>query len=144
VRTSSAPADLLAAAEELTWDEVPLMRTLMRMRTFGRLRLDPGRRILDDMHRLGFTTLDRTPEELVVGATGRPWPAGGGVDAGRAEMAVNFRVTGGALHTETRVWLTTPAARRHFTAYWLVIRPWSGLIRREWLRAIRRRAGVRP
>jgi len=147
--TSVAAADLLLAAEELTWGEVPLMRALMRVRAFGRLRFDPGRRILDDMRGLGFTTLDRTPDELVIGATGRPWQLGGGIrqaetGSGRAEMAVNFRVSGSALHTETRVWLTSPAARRRFTAYWLVIRPWSGLIRREWLRAICRRAQTRP
>jgi len=27
-----------------------------------------------------------------------------------------------------------------FRRYWLLIRPWSGLIRRVWLRAIARRA----
>lgn len=70
--TPVAPTDLLLAAEEPTWGEVPLMRALMRVRAFGRLRFDPGRRILDDMQGLGFTTLDRTADELVIGATG--WP----------------------------------------------------------------------
>ena len=45
-----------------------------------------------------------------------------------------------ALHTETRVLATGRRARRAFGAYWLVIRGGSGLIRREMLRAVARRA----
>jgi hypothetical protein len=44
------------------------------------------------------------------------------------------------LATETRVHATTPGARRAFAPYWRVIYPGSALIRRMWLRAIRRRA----
>jgi hypothetical protein len=42
--------------------------------------------------------------------------------------------------TETRVAATDPTARRGFGRYWLVIRGFSGLIRRDWLRAVARRA----
>jgi hypothetical protein len=35
-------------------------------------------------------------------------------------------------------------ARRNFRLYWFVIRPWSGLIRRLWLKAIKRRAEKTP
>jgi hypothetical protein len=42
--------------------------------------------------------------------------------------------------TETRVLASDADARRRFRAYWLVVRPWSGAVRREWLRAIERRA----
>jgi hypothetical protein len=44
------------------------------------------------------------------------------------------------LTTETRVLALDEESRRRFARYWLVIRPWSGLVRREWLGAIRRRA----
>jgi hypothetical protein len=44
------------------------------------------------------------------------------------------------LTTETRVVGTTPEATKLFGRYWLVIRPWSGAIRRSSLSAIRRRA----
>ena len=47
---------------------------------------------------------------------------------------------GSRLETETRVFLTDRASRRRFAAYWLVIRPFSGLVRRRWLQAARRRA----
>ena len=45
---------------------------------------------------------------------------------------------GSNLHTETRVLAADRRARRLFRAYWLVIRPFSGLIRRRWLRAAAR------
>jgi hypothetical protein len=55
-------------------------------------------------------------------------------------MALNWRFEDGTLTTETRVQLTDANARRAFRRYWLVIRPFSGLIRRAWLRAIAQRA----
>jgi hypothetical protein len=62
-------------------------------------------------------------------------------------MAVDLRATaagdGALLETETRIYLTDAAARRRFGAYWLMIRPFSGLIRRLWLRAAKRRAEAR-
>jgi len=55
-------------------------------------------------------------------------------------MAMDLRYADGRLQTETRVLLTSPDARRAFRAYWLVIRPFSGLTRRSWLRAAKLRA----
>ena len=58
---------------------------------------------------------------------------------------MNFRVDHAALamcvvSTETRVWAGDPRTQRNFALYWWTIRLGSGLIRRMWLRAIRRRA----
>jgi hypothetical protein len=47
---------------------------------------------------------------------------------------------GSLVSTETRIHASDAAARRRFAAYWRVIYPGSALIRRMWLRAIRRRA----
>ena len=55
-------------------------------------------------------------------------------------MIINFRTSTRGLTTETRVLLTDERSRRAFRRYWLVIRPFSGLIRRNWLTAIVRRA----
>lgn len=153
-RATSAPAPaLLAAAEALTWSDVSAMRVLMAIRSVGRLRVPPDRRILDVMSGLGFVVLERGPDEIVLGGIGRPWAprsrsvpevdAGGFRDfaePGWAKIGFNFRVYEGRLSTETRVLLTDKASRRAFSRYWMIIRPFSGLIRRQWLAAVDRRA----
>lgn len=106
----------------------------------------------------GFSVLaESPPRELVVGLVGRFWTLGGDlcrdVDAARfrqsepgtARSAWNFEVTpivegGCELATETRVHCADAAARRRFLPYWLLIRPFSGMIRRLMLREIRREA----
>jgi hypothetical protein len=158
-RATKAPAAaLLAAAEQATWAEVPAMRLLLGIRSAGRLRLAPRDRILDGMAAIGFTVVHRDTDELVVAALGRPWASRGGraprlaeqpdpagffaalTEPGWAKVAANFRAGDGVLTTETRVLLTDERSRRAFRRYWLLVRPFSGLIRREWLRAIVRRA----
>lgn len=48
------------------------------------------------------------------------------------------------LTTETRILCLTEKRRRQFLPYWLAIRPFSGLIRREMLRLIKAKAEGRP
>jgi hypothetical protein len=44
------------------------------------------------------------------------------------------------VRTESRTKGLSDKARKSFQPYWWVIRPWSGLIRRLWLKAIKKRA----
>lgn len=44
------------------------------------------------------------------------------------------------VRTESRIMGLSDKARKGFRPYWWVIRPWSGLIRRLWLKAIKKRA----
>jgi hypothetical protein len=103
----------------------------------------------------GFGLLSEKPgDEIVLGVTGRFWrPTGNlspfkredfdqAVPAGTARAVWNFRVTENGndltiLSTETRVTCGDVASRRKFRAYWLFVRPFSGLIRRLMLRAVR-------
>jgi hypothetical protein len=113
---------------------------------------------LADFERHGFRVVaERAPEELVIGLLGRFWTPRGGVchDVSAATFAMgppngqalagwNFTVVARddgrcELRTETRVWCA-PEVRWKFRLYWLVVRPGSGVIRREMLRAIRRTA----
>lgn len=63
---------------------------------------------------------------------------------GLIRQAVNVRLRaapgGTILSTETRAIANDAAARRRFALYWALIRPASGLIRHDILRAIARRA----
>ncbi len=115
--------------------------------------------------RFGFSLLGESPgQEIVFGLVGQFWRPGGGlaaapgdVDAfaafaapGYALAAWGFRVEvldgeRCRLATETRVRATDAVSRRRFVLYWWLIRPFSGLVRREALRAIGRAAGsARP
>ena len=113
--------------------------------------LRPQGTIVESLTRLGFTVLRRDPTEIVLGVAGRPWTRGGGMhgfaDAGPGDVRVAFDVratpTDGrrcVLMTETRIQATDEVSRRAFDRYWRVVRPFSGLIRRRWLRAAARSA----
>jgi hypothetical protein len=164
-QVAASPERVLAAVRELTAREVRLLVMLMAMRrvpeaiarrSARRLRRGLDGAILDGMTGGGFVLLAERPDELVFGVVGRFWSTDGGVEPvgagefagfdapGFAKGAMNFRAraaSGGTLlTTETRIQATDDSARRSFGRYWRVIGPFSALIRRAWLRAIRRRA----
>jgi hypothetical protein len=113
---------------------------------------------LDEFQRHGFVVLaENPPKELLIGLVGAFWTLGGGLrgtdaarfrgpqPSGTARAAWNFVVealdAGSVrLSTETRVEPADAASARRFRAYWLFVRPWSGLTRRSMLRSIRREA----
>lgn len=161
----SAPRDrVYRAVLDVTPEEILLFRTLVAIRRMGRklpdgiLRPSPGKPLLATAASTGFRVLEeRPPEEIALGtfvvspegrAPVRPEsPLAFEAAARRAGMAlaaIDFRLqeAGGRtlLTTETRVFAPDRNVRRRFALYWFAIRPGSGLIRRMWLRAIRRRA----
>ena len=110
---------------------------------------------LKDLIEAGFGMLAEEPgREVVLGITGPFWrPVGntlpfnktdfdGPVRPGVARAVWNFTVqqTGEKqtiLATETRVACGDDASRLKFRIYWLAVRPFSGLIRRIMLKAIK-------
>ena len=160
-RVHSAPAAVLAAVKGATPEEMPFVRGLFALRsgpallTRGRgLPRAKDRPLAEQMIEFGFVPLVERENELVLGYVGQPWRLAGGsmprlsadewhafAEPGYAKAVMNFRASEGVLETCTRVHLTDAASRRSFAFYWRLIRPWSGLIRRSWLRAARRRAG---
>ncbi len=154
LRVDAPPAALLAAVDALTWREVPVFRLLLTLRGLAGSAVTSAAPVLSWFASQGFRELARTGDELLVVSTHpvrrRLRPATPpSIDAFRAcdepgyvKIAFTFTVTPGVLATETRVLATDPRARRRFAVYWFVIRAGSGLIRRVWLRAIRRRAGA--
>jgi hypothetical protein len=117
---------------------------------------------LGDLQRTGFVRLGERPgREVVLGLTGRFWTPGGGLlptnpatwsagpPADTAQAAWSFSVAAdgdGAtrLETETRVRCADASARRAFGRYWLLVRPFSGLLRQRMLRSVRREAERQP
>ncbi len=147
IHVEASPARALAAAREAPLADVPLVRALFRLRG---LRAAGSGPVWDALLAEGFQPFGQDTLVLI----GKPWSPRGGLrrvddfvgfaEPGWAKMAMELCAVpdgGGArLETETRVFLTDAVARRRFRAYWLVIRPFSGLIRRRWLRAAKRRA----
>lgn len=147
IRVAASAERSLAAAHETCLDDVPLVRLLFRLRG---LLAAPRVPIWSALVAEGFQPVGEDTLVLV----GKPWSPKGGTrrvedfvgfaEPGYAKMAVDLRALpdgdGSRLETETRVYLTDASARRRFRAYWLVVRPFSGLVRRSWLRAAKRRA----
>lgn len=162
IDVAASPARTFAAMKAVTADEILLFRALTWIRRGGRplpesiLNAGKDKPLIDVATRSGFVKLaEEVPRELVIGTVVKR-PAGSRVALGEevfrkplppgfAIAAMNFLVTpngsgGSTVSTETRVFANNDAARRGFARYWRVIYPGSALIRRMWLRAIKRRA----
>jgi hypothetical protein len=167
IEIAAPPDEVIAAVRALTSREVRVGAVLMSLRALPAAVLRRrGRRgrsdrimdapVLDHFIRGGFVVLAERSDELVLGAVGRFWKLEGEVrrmsrdelvtfdEPGFAKAVVNFHAgaAGGrtVLTTETRVRTTDEASRRTFRRYWRIVMPGSALIRRAWLRAIRKRA----
>jgi hypothetical protein len=162
------PADVWQALLAITTDDLPLSRFLMGVHSIPQrlLRGSDGfasrhaQPVVETFKRGGFRELRAEPGHLLIaGAAIQPWRLVGGRIADVRDLAgfrafdepgfvlaaISFELEtteqGTRLGTETRVQPTDPRAGRAFLPYWLVIRAGSGLIRREMLRAVARRAG---
>jgi hypothetical protein len=156
------PARVWAAMRTLDLSRSPLVRVLFALRSLPGLfsRGAPKKALGTTMDRLresGFVLLEeKEEEEVVLGLVGRFWrPTGDLVRMSPEEFrafdrpgfamgAWNFTLAPEdgrvRLATETRVRCTDEAARRSFLRYWRVVGPFSGLIRMEMLRTLRKAA----
>ncbi len=148
-------AQVWDALTTLTLNELTLTRPLIAIRHLGRWTLGPSKPLLAD----GPVTMFQltAPAYAVGGAVSRPWQ----LRAERRDMSsledfthfaepgwvkyltdfqLQSRDGGVQLTTETRGYSTDQHARRRFALYWVVIRPASGLIRRDMLATIARLA----
>jgi hypothetical protein len=150
-----APPDAVRrAVQEWRPNESFLWRWLVRLRGLG----SPKGTLREWGESNGFLCLAETEHEVVYGQAGRFWSPNeraalvsprtiqefhGLTDPGVAVAAMNFVVEpsasghGTRLFTETRVRCLGASSRRWFRLYWLVIRPFSGLLRRAMLRGIK-------
>lgn len=149
-----APPDrVFQAVRSLDASGSPIVRWLFRLRGLPSSMLS-----LDGMLKFGFILLGETsPQELVLGLVGRFWSHSAGIQSISPENFIEFNQDGFAeavanislskqadgmtrVATETRVLCLGEASRRWFRLYWLLIGPFSGIIRKEWLRIIKQQA----
>ena len=126
------------ALREVIFKDVPLVRALLFARGLGLRRATDN--VLATMIPRATVLEDVRGEGMVVSLTGHFWRVRGRGPEPPADAVVDFRARPGSLSTETRVHIPDPKSRRRFERYWRVVRPFSGLIRLQVLRAAKRRA----
>ncbi len=153
------PARVWQVLSTLTLDQLTLTRPLMSMRRLGRRSSMTSKPLFTDGP---VRMLELAPPTYAVGgAVTRAWhlhpPRR---DVGSLEEFIRFEEPGWVkyltdfnlqsgeggvrLTTETRCRATDRRARRLFALYWALIRPGSGLIRRDMLATVARLAEVGP
>lgn len=152
IEVEARPDRVWSAVRGLDLGESLLTRGLFLVRG-----LPIGSLGLEGLVNYGFVLLgERTNQEILLGLIGRFWLPTGGIvrvdadqfqafkEPGYGKAAWNFSLGGHngetRLATETRIACTAPGARRLFRIYWTVVRPFSGVIRQEALRTIKRHA----
>lgn len=133
-------------------NQLLVSRWLMFIRGLGKAK---PRTMAKGFTGIGFIPLADTPEEIVLGLVGQFWKPTGNISKinpadfhtfntnGYAKAVWNFRITPADTHTvvlstETRVQCLDKSSRIKFRFYWLLVRPFSGLIRIEILRKVKR------
>lgn len=104
-----------------------------------------------------FITLKTLPDqEIIIGLIGRFWKPTGDLQHfnpeefsslqpnGFAKACWNFRLVpeenGTRLVTETRILCLGEDCHKKFSRYWFIVRPFSGIIRKEILKVVKRQA----
>jgi hypothetical protein len=142
-----------SAARYLDMTDSWIVRWLYRLRGLPESSLT-----LDGMLKWGFVLLADSPsQEIVFGLIGRFWTPTAQIQHVTADTFVGFNQQGFAkvagnialvslddknvrVTTETRIYSLDKASRCKFRWYWFLIGSFSGIIRKEWLHLIKRRA----
>ncbi|MER5484271.1 hypothetical protein ABT024_13770 [Streptomyces sp. NPDC002812] len=166
----AGPGVVARAVREVRPAEMYALRPLVFVRSIPARLTSPGEEryldrdapVVDGLYEgVGAFQLQDDPGgDLVVGFVGQPWSLRQkwltltpdeylefdepGHIKGLMAFSVASQGAGTHLHTETRVHGTDQASVRRFRPYWLLIEPFSSLIRHDWLAAAARRAGSRP
>jgi hypothetical protein len=160
VRVHARPEQAMEAVREATFGDMKSLGVLLRIRAAA-LRAPfhasddfQSKRILDAFSESGFLSEDNEHEVVRCGA-GRAGPSRPEVrtlqefvdfrEQGGFKLAYDFTVedAGGGwsrVSTETRMVGLGADTRRGMGRYWRLIVPGSGLLRREWLEGIKKRA----
>lgn len=158
VRISAAAGEVFDALHRVDLcAESAIVRWLFRLRGL------PSKNVtLRGLSEMRFATLGADRDrELLLGLAGKFWTATGNLkeinsnnfrafnETGCAKAVWNFSLDASAattaasetqLTTETRIRCLDAESRAKFKFYWMLIQPFSALIRKEILRAIKRRA----
>ena len=153
IKINAVPERIFAIASELDFSKSKLIRILFALRGMP-ARMMNKKGLLAG----GFQELEqRNNEEIAFGIIGQFWKPRGNMQHFKPDEFTSFNATGflkGAwnfrlvalspsstmLETETRVQAIDEYSRKKFSRYWFFIQPFSGIIRMEILKLIKRKA----
>jgi hypothetical protein len=169
IMVHASPEAVYRAIRSISMSDLTIGRILFWLRRLPAMLIAPGRAVigqqssrqpfLEALSHAGFVQVAETPnEEIVIGLVGKFWqPVQNQVklddgeafrrfdDPSYAKAVINFQIASVSegdvrVTTETRVRVQDPAGRLLFRMYWALIGLFSGLIRIEMLRQIKRTA----
>ena len=155
IRIRANAETVYAAAQDTDFSESRIVRGLLTLRGMSSTALS-----LRNLNYSKFRILGERPaKEFLIGLAGRfwtPWADLQDVNAenfrefnkeGYAKAVWNFSIEetpdGSDLRTETRIKCIGDSSRRCFGIYWTFVQPFSGWIRMEMLKAIKRNAELK-
>lgn len=142
---------ILSLLHHVNFDKSWLMRTLFSIRGVSNQLLTLEKLIED-----GLIILEETGDEIFIGLIGQPWKWNGNVlpmtpdefiafrEPNFIKIAMNFYIESlcgddiQQVITVTRMYGTNKKAKKMFSRYWMLISPFSSIIRFEMLRVIKR------
>ena len=161
-RIHARPEQVVQAVRQSTFGDMKSLVTLLKIRAAALRLHDTGdfllnKRVLDAFSESGYL-YDGTEHEIVMFGVGNPsrrpelrslQEFAAYREQGAVKMAFDFNVkdAGGGwstISTETRVLALDDFTRRGTGRYWRLIVPGSGLLRRQWLEGIKKRAESMP
>ena len=152
IKIRASAETVFGVMDEVDLCESPIIRALFFLRGLPNSHLR-----LRDLKKVKFEILGiEKNKEMLLGLAGKFWTLRGEMQAvnagnfrefdkkGFAKAVWNFSVNGVGnetrLTTETRIRCLDEVSRRSFRFYWTLIQPFSGLIRNEMLKIVKRKA----
>ncbi len=151
IKIRASSETVLKSVDKIDFCESPIIRGLMFLRGMPSAKMR-----LRDLRKTNFEFLGKRDDELLLGLAGKFWTLTGKLqkvnsvnfrefeEKGFAKAVWNFSVDENenetCLTTETRICCFDDESRRSFGFYWTFIQPFSGLIRREMLKIVKKKA----
>jgi hypothetical protein len=147
------PHEIYPLVDQLDFHESRLIRFLFALRGLPSIMVRK-----EGLIRNRFVELERvTNEEIIIGLIGQFWRPSGNLQKFEPHQFAGFQTNGfskgtwnfkiipqpdgtSEVETETRIYCLGENTKKKFSRYWLIIRPLSGIIRREILRLIKKKA----
>jgi hypothetical protein len=154
IEINASPSTVSAQIAELNVSDSLIIRMLLALRGIPR-KTSTG---MEGWKKMGFVVLEHQPDkEIILGLIGQFWKANGNIQTFLPDDFItainpafvkavwNFKISPlnenrVLLETETRIFCPGDRVRRKFSRYWFFIKPFSGLIRKEMLKIIKRKA----